>query len=47
MLATIFIDEKYHWPDGGLMSNRYDNFVGLIKSNPKDEQKVNTQKKNS
>lgn len=44
-VGTIFIDEKYHWAKGGILSNRYDNFVDkLIESNPKDEQKVNTTK---
>jgi len=44
-IGTLFIDEKYHWAKGGLLSNRYDNFVDkLIESGPKDEQKVNTTK---
>ena len=42
-VGTLFIDDKYHWPKGGMLSNRYDNFVNeLIKSGPKEEQKVNT-----
>ncbi len=45
MLVHIFIDDKYHWAKGGLLSNRYDNFVDkLIESGPKDEQKVNNTK---
>jgi hypothetical protein len=44
-VGTIFIDDKYHWAKGGLLSNRYDNFVDkLIESGPKDEQKVNNTK---
>lgn len=44
-VGELFLDKKYHWPDGGLMSNTYDKFVKeLIKSNPSDEQKVNTTK---
>lgn len=44
-VGALFIDKKYHWPDGGLMSNTYDKFVKeLIKSTPTDEQKVNTTK---
>lgn len=44
-VGALFIDKKYHWPDGGLMSNTYDKFVKeLIKSGPAEGQKVNTTK---
>lgn len=44
-VGELFLDKRYHWPDGGLMSNTYDKFVKeLIKSGPADEQKVNTTK---
>jgi len=45
-VGTLFIDKKFHWPDGGILSNSYDKFVKeLIKSNPNsDTQKVNTTK---
>ncbi|MEI7527205.1 MAG: hypothetical protein WCJ95_22845, partial [Mariniphaga sp.] len=42
-VGALFIDKKYHWPPGGMMSDRYDVFVTeLIKSGHKEEQKVNT-----
>lgn len=44
-VGSIFLDDKHHWPKGGMFSNRYDTFVGqLINTGPKDEQKVNTTK---
>lgn len=44
-VGALFIDKRYHWPDGGILSNTYDKFVKeLIRSGPKDEQKVNTTK---
>lgn len=44
-VGTIFLDDKYHWSKGGLLSNRYDTFVRkLIDSGPEDGQKVNTTK---
>ena len=44
-VGALFLDKKYHWPSGGLMSGRYDKFIKeLIESDPKDEQKVNTTK---
>jgi hypothetical protein len=44
-VGTIFLDDKYHWAKGGLLSNRYDTFVKkLIDSGPGDEQHVNTTK---
>ena len=42
-VGKLFISPLNHWPKGGIMGNSYDNFVSeLIKSGPKDEQKVNT-----
>lgn len=44
-VGTLFLDKKYHWPTGGIMSSRYDKFIKeLIESGSKDEQKVNTTK---
>lgn len=44
-VGTIFTDQKYHWPKGGLLSDRYGTFIDkLINIGPKDEQKVNTTK---
>ncbi|NRT16859.1 hypothetical protein HNP99_003233 [Flavobacterium sp. 28A] len=45
-VGTLFSDAKYHWPKGGIMSDRYDTFVKdqLIKQNYKEEQKVSTVK---
>jgi hypothetical protein len=44
-VGALFLDKKYHWPSGGLLSNRHDKFVKeLIESVPKEEQKVNTTK---
>jgi hypothetical protein len=44
-VGTIFLDEKHHWPKGGIFSDRYNVFVEkLINTSPKDEQKVNTTK---
>ncbi len=44
-VGTLFNDEKYHWPKGGLLSDRYGTFIDrLINTSPKDEQKVNTTK---
>jgi hypothetical protein len=44
-VGTIFLDEKHHWPKGGIFSDRYNTFVEkLINTGPKDEQKVNTTK---
>lgn len=44
-VGTLFNDEKYHWPKGGLLSDRYGTFIDkLINSSPKEEQKVNTTK---
>jgi hypothetical protein len=44
-VGTLFLDDKHHWSKGGLLSNRYDNFIDkLIEANTKDEQKVNTTK---
>ena len=42
-VGTLFFDKSYHWPGGGMFGDRYDTFVkALIKSGPKNEQKVNT-----
>lgn len=44
-VGTLFNDKLNHWPDGGLMSNRYDKFVKtLIEVSPNESQKVNTTK---
>lgn len=44
-VGALFLDKNYHWPNGGIMSGRYDKFIKeLIESGPKDEQKVNTTK---
>ncbi|HTE01455.1 MAG TPA: hypothetical protein VK668_19345 [Mucilaginibacter sp.] len=44
-VGTIFLDDKYHWSKGGLLSNRYDTFIKkLINSGPENDQKVNTTK---
>jgi hypothetical protein len=44
-VGALFIDEKNHWPKGGLLSNRFDKFVDtLIDVNPDESQKVNTTK---
>lgn len=44
-VGALFIDDKYHWPKGGLLSNRYDHFIKkLIESAPEDNQNVNTVK---
>lgn len=44
-VGTLFLDSKNHWPKGGLMSNRMDNFINtLLKVNPEESQKVNTTK---
>ena len=44
-VGELFLDKKYHWPDGGIISNTYDKFVKeLVKSAPNDGQKVNTTK---
>jgi len=44
-VGTLFNDDKYHWPKGGLFADRYGTFIDtLINSSPKDEQKVNTTK---
>jgi hypothetical protein len=42
-VGTLFMDDKYHWSKGGLLSNRYDTFVKkLITTGPDEGQKVNT-----
>lgn len=44
-VGTLFLDAKHHWSKGGILSNRYDNFIDkLIETTPKEEQKVNTTK---
>lgn len=44
-VGTLFLDAKHHWSKGGILSNRYDNFIDkLIDTTTKDEQKVNTTK---
>lgn len=44
-VGTLFSDNKYHWPKGGILSNRFDTFIKkLIESGPHDEQKTNTVK---
>jgi hypothetical protein len=44
-VGTIFLDEKNHWPKGGILANRYDTFVKkLINLGPEEEQQVNTTK---
>jgi len=44
-VGELFFDKKYHWPSGGILSDSYNQFVKeLIKTSPKDEQKVNTTK---
>ncbi|HEX7903861.1 MAG TPA: hypothetical protein VF487_08290 [Chitinophagaceae bacterium] len=44
-VGTLFNDDKYHWPKGGLLSDRYGAFIDrLINASPTDEQKVNTTK---
>ena len=44
-VGTLFLEDQYHWPKGGVLSNRYDTFVKeLIEIGPQDEQKVNTVK---
>jgi hypothetical protein len=44
-VGALFFDDKYHWPKGGLLSNRYDNFIDkLIETEPLKEQQVNTVK---
>jgi hypothetical protein len=44
-VGALFNDDKYHWPKGGLLSDRYGTFIDkLINTSPKDEQKVNTTK---
>lgn len=44
-VGTLFLDDRYHWPKGGMLSNRYDKFVEeLLHQEPKLEQKVNTTK---
>ena len=42
-VGTIFIDDKYHWSKGGLLSNRYDSFIDkLIETKESDDQNVNS-----
>jgi hypothetical protein len=42
-VGELFIDNRYHWPKGGLLSNKYDIFIGkLIDISFKEDQKVNT-----
>lgn len=45
-VGTLFTDEAYHWPKGGMMSNRYDAFVkSMVETKPDAEaQKVSTAK---
>lgn len=44
-VGTIFLDEKNHWPKGGILANRYDTFVKkLINLGPWEEQQVHTTK---
>ena len=44
-VGTLFSDDKYHWPKGGLFSDRYGTFVDrLINISFTEEQKVNTTK---
>jgi hypothetical protein len=44
-VGSLFSDENFHWPKGGIMSNRFDKFVDtLIDVKHDDNQKVNTTK---
>jgi hypothetical protein len=44
-VGQLFSDKKNWWPEGGMMSNRFDKFVGtLIEVNYEESQKVNTTK---
>jgi hypothetical protein len=45
-VGTLFKDEDYHWPKGGFMGSRYDEFVkSMIETKPNPEiQKVSTAK---
>ncbi|MVT12052.1 hypothetical protein [Chitinophaga tropicalis] len=44
-VGSIFLDEKNHWPKGGILTNRYDSFVKkLINLGPEEDQQVNTTK---
>jgi hypothetical protein len=44
-IGALFMDDKHHWPKGGVFGNRYNSFVEkLITTGPKEEQKVNTTK---
>jgi hypothetical protein len=44
-VGQLFSDKKNWWPEGGMMSNRFDKFVGtLIEVNYEENQKVNTTK---
>jgi hypothetical protein len=44
-VGTLFTDDKYHWPRGGMLSSRYDHFIGkFLQSGAKEDQKVNTVK---
>jgi hypothetical protein len=44
-IGALFMDDKHHWPKGGVFGKRYNSFVEkLITTGPKEEQKVNTTK---
>ncbi|MBL0031084.1 MAG: hypothetical protein IPP27_02495 [Bacteroidetes bacterium] len=47
-VGTLFNDEKYHWPKGGLLSDRYGTFINkLINSDLRMNKKLILRRKNS